>query len=135
MKKNKLSLITLITCTALLVACGGNSSINTSKSSSGSNSLESSDPASANPSSSYDDLAAFLSDVQTAGDTAVTRFTRKINRTCDAVDSSRILKFYAKRSSADYESMTNKQIWDIVDKIAPDPNANKEAQEKAQDEA
>ncbi|MBO4524432.1 MAG: cellulose-binding protein CttA-related protein [Ruminococcus sp.] len=88
-----------------------------------------------NPSSSYDDLAAFLSDVQTAGATAVTRFTRKINRTCDAVDSSRILKFYAKRSSADYESMTNKQIWDIVDKIAPDPNANKEAQEKAQDEA
>ena len=31
--------------------------------------------------------------------------------------------------------MTNKQIWDIVDKIAPDPNANKEAQEKAQDES
>ena len=52
MKKNKLSLITLITCTALLVACGGNNPINTSQSNSGSNSIESSSPASVNPSSS-----------------------------------------------------------------------------------
>jgi hypothetical protein len=88
-----------------------------------------------NPNSSYDDLAAFLSDVQTGADKPVTRFTRKINRTCDAVDAARILKFYAKRSSDDYKDMTNKQLWDIVDKITPDPNANKDAQDKAKDES
>ena len=51
------------------------------------------------------------------------------------LSSSRILKFYAKRSSSDYESLTNKQLWDIVDKIAPDPNANAQAQENAKEEA
>ena len=84
-----------------------------------------------NPSSVYEELAVFISDVQTE----VPILTRKGGRVLDAVDSSRILKFYAKRSSSDYESLTNKQLWDIVDKIAPDPNANAQAQENAKEEA
>ena len=65
----------------------------------------------------YDEFAAFLSDVQFNADKPVTRLSRKTDRLIDAVDSSRILAFYTRRSSSDYESKSNKEIWAEVDNL------------------
>jgi len=70
-----------------------------------------------NPKSPFENLTAFLSDVTSTAEETVDRYAVKGDRTCDAVDASRILKFYTKRSSSDYKDKTDKELWTIVDTI------------------
>lgn len=66
------------------------------------------------PDSVYDEFAAFLGDVHHINNAYVPRTTLKGARLIDAVDASNILAFYARRSSSDYDDMTNKEIWDAL---------------------
>ena len=64
------------------------------------------------PTSIYDEFAAFLADVN-AGDN-VTRYTKKAERLIDARDASQILAFYAKRQSSEGDGKTDAQLWNEV---------------------
>ena len=61
-----------------------------------------------------DELAAFLADVNTNEWSADNWKTKKDGRRIDSNDASKILAYYAKRSSADYVSVSNFDIWNEV---------------------
>ena len=68
------------------------------------------------PTSEYEEFAAFLADVHFGGEQAVERSAKKDKRLIDANDAAYILAYYARKSSADYASKTDKEIWDEVTK-------------------
>ena len=68
------------------------------------------------PTSEYEEFAAFLADVHFGGEQAVERSAKKDKRLIDANDAAYILAYYARQSSADYASKTDKEIWDEVTK-------------------
>ena len=68
------------------------------------------------PTSEYEEFAAFLADVHFGGEQAVERAAKKDKRLIDANDAAYILAYYARKSSADYASKTDKEIWDEVTK-------------------
>ena len=68
------------------------------------------------PTSEYEEFAAFLADVHFGGEQAVERSAKKDKRLIDANDAAYILAYYARQSSADYASKTDKGIWDEVTK-------------------
>jgi hypothetical protein len=72
---------------------------------------------SGNADSTYDDFAAFLSDVKVDGGKEMSRFARRAERLIDGRDASSILSYYAKSSTAEYSEMAENEpakLWDIV---------------------
>ena len=65
-------------------------------------------------SSIFDQLAAFLGDVDVNEWSDKNWNTDKSGRLIDAVDASDMLAFFAKRSSVDYSSKSNSSIWDEI---------------------
>ncbi|WP_028518574.1 cellulose-binding protein CttA-related protein [Ruminococcus flavefaciens] len=70
------------------------------------------------PTSEYEEFAAFLADVHYGADKNVERSVKKDNRLIDSNDAAYILAFYARRSSADYNGKTDRDIWNEVLKKA-----------------
>ncbi len=70
------------------------------------------------PTSEYEEFAAFLADVHHGADKNVERTVKKDNRLIDSNDAAYILAFYARRSSADYNGKTDRDIWDEILKKA-----------------
>ena len=66
------------------------------------------------PKDELDELAAFLADVNTNEWSADNWKTKKDGRRIDSNDASKILAFYARRSSADYNNVSNFDIWNEV---------------------
>ena len=70
------------------------------------------------PTSEYEEFAAFLADVHHGADKNVERTVKKDNRLIDSNDAAYILAFYARRSSADYNGKTDRDIWNEILKKA-----------------
>ena len=64
------------------------------------------------PDGLYEEFAAFLSDVHHDSDKIVGRDGKKDARVLNANDASNILAYYSRRSSAQYNGKTDKEIWD-----------------------
>jgi len=64
------------------------------------------------PDGLYEEFAAFLSDVHHDSDKIVGRDAKKDARVLNANDASNILAYYSRRSSAQYNGKTDKEIWD-----------------------
>ena len=64
------------------------------------------------PDGLYEEFAAFLSDVHHDSNMIVGRDGKKDARVLNANDASNILAYYSRRSSAQYNGKTDKEIWD-----------------------